>query len=86
MCTFKMHYNKEETKSFNTKEKVRVMVRERKRAFVEGKQHVQVWETLQQRGERKQWLGGEKEKYLTKGRKCAHRQDVLQRKEKELQL
>jgi hypothetical protein len=35
-----MRYNREDTKSFNAKEKMRAMVRERKMAFVEGRQHV----------------------------------------------
>jgi hypothetical protein len=52
MHTLGMHYNREKTKSFNAKEKVGVMVREKKKAFVEGKQRMQVWEMLQQRGER----------------------------------
>ncbi len=35
-----MCWNKEETKNFNIKEKMKVMARERKKAFVEGKQHM----------------------------------------------
>jgi hypothetical protein len=46
----------ERRKSFNTKEKVRAMVWEKKKAFVEGRQHVHAWETLQRRGKREQWL------------------------------
>jgi hypothetical protein len=38
VCTLEMHYYRKEIK--NAKEKVRAMVRERKRAFVEGRQHV----------------------------------------------
>ncbi len=56
-----MWYNREETKSFNTKEKVRAMAKERKKAFVEKKQHTHVWETLQQRREKERWLGGARE-------------------------
>ncbi len=36
-CMLGMHYNREQTKSFNAKEQVRTMAKERKRVFVEGK-------------------------------------------------
>jgi hypothetical protein len=37
VCTFGMHHNRKETKSFNAKEKVKMMAMERKRVFIEGK-------------------------------------------------
>jgi hypothetical protein len=65
VCTLRMRCNKEEIKSFNVKENMRTMARERKRAFAEGRRHTQVWETLQQRGERAMARGRER-KNLTK--------------------
>jgi hypothetical protein len=47
-----MRHNREETKSFNAKEKVKMMVTKKKGASIEGKQHAQVRETLQQRREK----------------------------------
>jgi hypothetical protein len=81
MHTSRMHYNRENTKSFNAREKMKAMAREKKRLLFRGDNTCRFGrhcnreerERVMARGKKKEILGkGERNKYLAEGKKWAH--------------